>query len=71
MGSQVHPIKVAIVVTSTRALRVGPKVGDWVKSVVDGYKEKEAEYELVDVADYKLPVFDEPLHPAMVPHMGE
>lgn len=69
MGS-LHPIKVAIVVTSTRTPRVGPKVGDWVKSVIDGHKSSIAEYELVHVADYNLPVFDEPILPAMVPAQG-
>jgi len=65
------PIKVALVVTSTRTPRLGPKVGEWLKSVVDGHQSSIATYEIVDVADYKLPVFDEPIMPAMVPKMGE
>lgn len=69
MGS-LQPTKVAIVVTSTRTPRVGPKVGDWVKSVIDEHKSSTAEYELVHVSDYKLPVFDEQILPAMIPKMG-
>jgi len=63
-------IKVAVIVTSTRTPRVGPKIGDWVKSVIDGHQSDTATYEVVDLADYKLPVFDEPIMPAMVPKMG-
>jgi hypothetical protein len=63
--------KVAIVISSTRTPRVGPKVAEWVKSVIDRRSESgDAIYELVDVAEFKLPVFDEPILPAMVPAKG-
>lgn len=70
MGSVTNAMKVAIVVTSTRTPRVGPKVAEWVKSVIDGSKAKSSDYEFVHVADFNLPVFDEPILPAMVPKMG-
>lgn len=63
--------KVAVVIGSTRNPRVGPKVVQWVQSVIDGRSEKEdVIYESVDVAEFKLPVFDEPVMPAMVPEKG-
>jgi NAD(P)H-dependent FMN reductase len=63
--------KVAIVIGSTRTPRVGPKVAEWVKSVIDRRSENgDTIYELVDVAEFKLPVFDEPILPAMVPAQG-
>lgn len=63
--------KVAVVICSTRTPRVGPKVAEWVKSVIDSrFENGDAIYELVDVADFKLPVFDEPILPAMVPAKG-
>ena len=65
------PAKVAIVICSTRTPRVGPKVAEWVDSVIERRSEKgDARYELVDVAEFKLPVFDEPILPAMVPARG-
>jgi len=63
--------KVGIVICSTRTPRVGPKVAKWVESVIDRRSEKgDVIYELVDVAEFKLPVFDEPIMPSMVPAMG-
>ena len=65
------PAKVAIVICSTRTPRVGPKVAEWVDSVIEGRSEKsDIMYELADVAEFKLPVFDEPVLPAMVPATG-
>jgi hypothetical protein len=50
---------------------VGPKVAEWVESVIDRRSEKgDTIYELVDVAEFKLPVFDEPVLPAMVHAIG-
>lgn len=50
---------------------MGPKVAEWVKTVIDGSSEKgDANYELVDVAEFKLPLFDEPVLPAMVHDIG-
>ena len=63
--------KVAVVICSTRTPRVGPTVAGWVKSVIERRSEKsDAIYESVDVAEFKLPVFDEPIMPAMVPAKG-
>lgn len=63
------PKSVAVITMSTRAVRVGPEVAAVVKEII----EKDAEaisgiaLEPVDLASFKLPVFDEPVIPAMVP----
>ena len=38
---------------STREGRVSPQVGEWVKGIAD--KRGDANYEIVDIADFKLP----------------
>ncbi|KAK9328607.1 flavoprotein-like protein [Lipomyces starkeyi] len=60
--------KVAIVICSTRTPRVGDKVADFVKGVLEEHDTSGSPaLSLVDVADYKLPAYDEPVIPAMVP----
>lgn len=51
-------LKIGIILGSTRPGRVSPQVGKWVKELAD--KRGDASYELVDIADYKLPFFGEP-----------
>jgi NAD(P)H-dependent FMN reductase len=55
--------KLHVIVCSTRPTRVGPAVAQWF------HKEAVAhggfEVELVDIADFNLPVFDEPEHPRL------
>ena len=46
-------LKIGIILGSTRQGRVSPQVGEWVKSIAD--KRGDAEYEIVDIADYNLP----------------
>lgn len=55
--------KLHIIVGSTRPGRVAKPVSDWVyaRAVADG----RFEVELVDIADYELPVLDEPHHPVL------
>ena len=52
-------MKIAIVVGSTRPGRVGKSVADWVFETAR--KRSDAEFELVDIADYGLPLLDEPI----------
>ena len=55
--------KIGIILGSTRPGRNGEAVATW---VLENTKNREdAEYELVDVADYHLPLLDEPM-PAMM-----
>ncbi|KAK9245908.1 flavoprotein-like protein [Lipomyces tetrasporus] len=60
--------KVAIVISSTRTPRVGDKVAQFVQAVLAEHDTSgNPTLSLVDVADYKLPVYDEPVLPTMVP----
>ena len=50
-------LKIGIILGSTREGRVSPQVGAWVKEVAD--KRGDAEYEIIDIADFKLPLLGE------------
>ena len=56
-------LKLNVVVCSTRPGRVGLSIGRW----FDAYAKAHGgfEVELVDLADFALPVFDEPHHPRL------
>jgi NAD(P)H-dependent FMN reductase len=56
-------IKIAIILGSTRPGRNGEAVAKWVHEVAK--KRSDAEFELVDVKDFDLPLLDEPLSPMM------
>ena len=49
-----EPLKIGIILGSTRQGRVSPQVGEWVKGIAD--KRGDAQYEIVDIADFKLPI---------------
>lgn len=55
--------KIAVIVGSTRPGRVGESVAKWVFDIAK--TRKDAEFELVDIADYGLPLLDEPVPPSM------
>ena len=56
-------LRIGIIVGSTRPGRNGLQVGQWVLREASG--RQDAEYELVDVADFHLPLLDEPIPPSM------
>jgi len=56
-------IKIAIILGSTRPNRNGEAVAKWVYKVAK--KRTDAEFELVDVKDFTLPLLDEPLSPIL------
>ena len=56
-------IKIAIVVGSTRPGRNCEAVARWVHE--QAAKRGDAQFELVDIADFNLPLLDEPMPPAM------
>jgi NAD(P)H-dependent FMN reductase len=56
-------LKIAIIIGSTRPGRNGEAVARWVHEIAK--KRDDAELELVDIADFKLPLLDEPIPPAM------
>ena len=55
--------RIAIIVGSTRPNRVARSVADCVHE--HAQKQEGADFELVDLADYDLPLLDEPMPPAM------
>ena len=56
-------LKIAIVLGSTRPGRNGEAVAKWVLDIAK--KRKDAEFELVDIGDYDLPLLEEPVPPSM------
>ena len=57
------PLKLHTIIASTRPGRVGPSIATWFHEVAVAHGTFDAE--LVDLADFHLPVFDEPHHPRM------
>jgi NAD(P)H-dependent FMN reductase len=56
-------LKIGIVVGSTRPGRKAAAVARWVHDILKS--RKDAEFEIVDIEDYKLPLLDEPVSPRM------
>jgi NAD(P)H-dependent FMN reductase len=55
--------RIAIIIGSTRPGRNGEAVARWVYEIAS--KRSDAEYELVDIAEFNLPLLDEPVPPTM------
>lgn len=51
-------LNIGIILGSTREGRVSPQVGAWVKEIAD--KRGDANYTIIDIADYNLPLLGEP-----------
>lgn len=63
--------KVAVIATSTRTPRVGPKVAALVKDIIaEDAAASNIELSFVEVASFNLPVYDEQVAPAQVPKHG-
>lgn len=56
-------IKIGIIIASTRPGRNGEAVAKWVYEIAQ--KRTDAEFELVDIKDFNLPLLDEPVPPIM------
>ena len=54
----IHAPKVLVIVGSTRARRIGPQIGAWVAGL--GRETVAAQFEVVDLRDWPLPMDDEP-----------
>jgi NAD(P)H-dependent FMN reductase len=54
-------LKLHTVIASTRPGRIGPAIGDWFHGFAKTHGKFDAE--LVDLADFNLPLYDEPQHP--------
>lgn len=55
-------LNIGIVLGSTRQGRVSEQVGNWVKQIAD--KRNDANYEIIDIAKFKLPLLGEEGHDA-------
>ena len=60
-------VKIAIVTGSTRPGRNNEAVARWVNQIAQ--QRTDADFELVDIADYHLPLFDEPMSPMFGKYM--
>jgi NAD(P)H-dependent FMN reductase len=56
-------LRVAIIIGSTRPNRNGEAVAKWVYEIAQ--KRTDAEFELVDIRDFNLPLLDEPIPPSL------
>ncbi|MFD0691920.1 NADPH-dependent FMN reductase [Actinomadura fibrosa] len=61
--------KIAIIVGSTRPGRIGRSVADWVHGIAA--KRADADYDIVDLADQDLPLYDEQIPAAVGQYAGE
>ena len=62
-------LKIAIVISTTRATRFGHKPAQWVKEIAA--RRDDIEAEIVDLRDYPMPFFDEVASNAWVPSQNE
>lgn len=56
-------MRIGIILGSTRPGRNGAAVARWVHDIAK--RRREADFELIDIADYQLPLLDEPIPPSM------
>src|SRR5215218_9176211 len=56
-------LRIGIILGSTRPGRNGEAVAKWTYDIAS--KRTDAEYELIDIAEYDLPLLDEPVPPSM------
>jgi NAD(P)H-dependent FMN reductase len=54
-------LRVAIILGSTRPGRNGEAVARWVYEIAKKRSSNEAEFEYIDIKDFKLPLLDEPI----------
>ena len=62
-------LKLQTIICSTRPGRIGPSFGQWFHEFA--YSQGAFESELVDLADFNLPVYDEPKHPSLQDYAHE
>ena len=56
-------MKLQTIICSTRPNRVGPHIARWFQGLAEAHGDFEAT--LVDLADFNLPIFNEPWHPRL------
>src|SRR5258708_32333128 len=62
-GRKWKMLKIGIIVGSTRPGRKAAAVAKWVHDILKS--RKDADFEIVDIEDYKLPLLDEPVPPRL------
>ncbi len=62
-------LKLNVVICSTRPGRVGPSVANWFYDLAAQHPEFDAQ--LVDLAQFNLPIYDEPHHPRLQNYQHE
>jgi NAD(P)H-dependent FMN reductase len=60
-------IRIGIIIGSTRPGRNGDQVAQWVRDLAIEHAGDAADFELVDLKDYALPLLDEPVPARMAP----
>jgi NAD(P)H-dependent FMN reductase len=55
-------LRIAIILGSTRPGRIGEAVAKWVHQIAS--RRSDADFELIDIRDYNLPLLDEPVPPS-------
>lgn len=63
--------KIYIIVGSTRPGRVGRTIADWFYEQTQIVNSENVKFEIVDLADWNLPLFDEPIIPRFSPGQNE
>ncbi|MDB4978099.1 MAG: NADPH-dependent reductase [Candidatus Peribacteria bacterium] len=58
------PLKIAVIIGSTRPNRFGDKPGKWIYE--EAKKVEGVEVELLDLVDYPMPFYEEPMGPSML-----
>lgn len=61
--------RIGIIVSSTRPNRLGDQVANWVQSIASS--RNDAEYEIIDLRDFDLPNYDEPIPAAAANYQNE
>jgi NAD(P)H-dependent FMN reductase len=56
-------MKIQLIIGSTRPSRISPTIANWI--VENAPKQEGVDFELIDIKTWDLPMYDEPLHPAM------
>lgn len=56
-------LRIGIIIGSTRPGRRGEAVAKWVYEIAQ--KRSDAEFEIVDIKDFNLPLLDEPMPPML------
>ncbi|RMZ77502.1 hypothetical protein DV737_g4309, partial [Chaetothyriales sp. CBS 132003] len=64
--------QIAVVVGSTRPTRIGPRIATWLLSILESeLAVSHARYSIVDIAQFNLPSFSEPIAPRFVEDLDQ